>query len=626
MPPANNGNPAGVKRQQYSLVAKEDAIQAVSPGMSQRRAALIYGIPQQTLSDIICDRHPRSTGGQLALSEEEEIVIAENLATLGSWGFPLDFLEVRLIVKAYLEERGRVVQKFRNNIPGDDWVRGFLKRRKPIISPRTCRNICQKRATVTKQSLEAYFDNLALSLDGVSPENAINFDETCFADDPGVKKCIFRRGTKYPDRLMNSSKASTSVMFACTAAGKLLPPYVVYKAEHLHDKWIEGGNPDVRYNRSRSGWFDKTCFEDWFHSVVLPYFRRLEGPKVLIGDNLASHFSQQVITKCSEMGIRFVCIPPNTSPTCQPLDVSVFGPLKRYWKQTVAEWRSNGGRRLSTIPKQLFPRLLARMIQLTSITLKDNITNGFRKCGIFPFDRESVLCRLPVDAASVHEAVSNAVLQKLQTIHQSLQGPVIKLKKKRINVLPGKSVSADDFQQRQIVQPNGDHSECDCQFAPQDLDTDHQFLRSPETLMERISSRRSLKGQNISAALSTTCEPSSSNVEAQGISAVTVNRPSRKRNAKALRNSAVLSTCEPSSSSVAAQGNSEQPTREGAKRRLVGQRISVLPTGEQTSKKNARCCVCQDLWMDVQVEWLQCTSCTQWACETCFLSNTCANC
>ena len=48
-----------------------------------------------------------------------------------------------------------------------------------------------------------------------------------------------------------STKASTSIMFAGTASGKLLDPYVVYTSEHLHDRWIEGGSPGVRYNRSR---------------------------------------------------------------------------------------------------------------------------------------------------------------------------------------------------------------------------------------------------------------------------------------------------------------------------------------------------------------------------------------
>ena len=100
----------------------------------------------------------------------------------------------------------------------------------------------------------------------------INFDETNLSDDPGQKKCVYRRGCKYPERSMNSTKASTSIMFAGTASGKLLDPYVVYKSEHLHDRWIEGGSPGVRYNRSRSGWFDNVVLQTgshlWLYHIV----------------------------------------------------------------------------------------------------------------------------------------------------------------------------------------------------------------------------------------------------------------------------------------------------------------------------------------------------------------------
>ena len=169
------------------------------------------------------------------------------------------------------------MSKFSNNTPGTDWVHSFLHRQHEIISQRMCRNICRKRAEITPTTVGDYFENLRVTLDGVSASNIINYDETNLTDDPGRKKCVYRRGCKYPERVMNSSKASTSILFAGTATGELLYPYVVYKAEHLHDRWIEGGPPHVRYNRTRSGWFDNVCFTDWFLSVVVPFCRHLDG-------------------------------------------------------------------------------------------------------------------------------------------------------------------------------------------------------------------------------------------------------------------------------------------------------------------------------------------------------------
>ena len=121
----------------------------------------------------------------------------------------------------------------------------------------------------------------------------INYDKTNIAVDPGSKQCIFKRGCRYRERVMNSIKTSTSVMFCSTSASLLLPPYIVYKAEHLWNTWTIRGPQGARYNHTRSWW---NCFEDWYFSIIVPYCHSLEGVKVLIGDNLSSHFSEVVFT------------------------------------------------------------------------------------------------------------------------------------------------------------------------------------------------------------------------------------------------------------------------------------------------------------------------------------------
>jgi len=62
----------------------------------------------------------------------------------------------------------------------------------------------------------------------------MNYDETNFADDSSVRTVIVRRGCKHPERIIDTSKSSTSVMITATASGEVLPPYIVYKSKHLH--------------------------------------------------------------------------------------------------------------------------------------------------------------------------------------------------------------------------------------------------------------------------------------------------------------------------------------------------------------------------------------------------------
>lgn len=245
------------------------------------------------------------------------------------WGFPFEPSDVRDFVRDFLNRRGDQVKAFVNNRPGEGWMEKFLKRHKNELSKRISQSFKQSRAKIDHSIINNYFNNLSQVLKNISPEAIVNCDETNFTDDPGRFKVIVRKQSKRAEKVMDTSKSSTSVMFACSASGVMLPPYIVYKADHLWSTWTEGGPPNTRYNRSHSRWFDTNIFEDWFLKIALPYFKSLPpGRKVLIGDNLASHISPEVIKICEHKNISFVLLPPNSTHLTQPLDVSVFRPMK----------------------------------------------------------------------------------------------------------------------------------------------------------------------------------------------------------------------------------------------------------------------------------------------------------
>ena len=72
-----------------------------------------------------------------------------------------------------------------------------------------------------------------------------NYDESNLTDDPGKKKLLYRRGIKYPEKVMNPNKSSTTIMLCGSASGTLLPLYVVYRSEHLWDTWTQGCPKDL---------------------------------------------------------------------------------------------------------------------------------------------------------------------------------------------------------------------------------------------------------------------------------------------------------------------------------------------------------------------------------------------
>ena len=165
-----------------------------------------------------------------------------------------------------------------------------------------------------------------------------------------------KRGTKYLERILNNNKSCTSLMFCGSATGQILPVYVVYKALSVYQSWIERGPPNSRYSCSKSGWFDNGTFEDWFIKFFLP-FAKTKEVTALIGDNLSSHFSEDILRLCRKYNVKFICLPSNSTNKTQPLDVAFFRPLKIKWHKILNDWKTNHPKE-SSVPKTVFPRLL----------------------------------------------------------------------------------------------------------------------------------------------------------------------------------------------------------------------------------------------------------------------------
>ena len=249
-------------------------------------------------------------------------------------------------------------------------MRTFLARHKEHLTFRMCRNIKTSRVEKHVDEITDFFEHYKQSV-GVDSSRVsklpaphlFNYDKTNLAHDPGAKKCIFKRGVKYPDRVINSLKPPTSFMFCGSASGVMLPCYVVYKSKCLWNTWMEGGPPNTRHNRTNtcSGWFDSVCFEDWFETCFIKHTRHLTGRKMLIGDNLSSHFNKRVVELAEEHDVTFFRLPSNATHLLQPLDVAFFHPMKIQWRKLLETWKTCN--RTKCVTKNAFPRLLTELFE-----------------------------------------------------------------------------------------------------------------------------------------------------------------------------------------------------------------------------------------------------------------------
>ncbi|KAJ8881795.1 hypothetical protein PR048_018281 [Dryococelus australis] len=116
-----------------------------------------------------------------------------------------------MVVKYYLARLVRNVPTFKDNCPGLEWVLSFCKRHSELT-------VC-------------FASNIRRSRPpDLPPSKILNFDDSNLTDDPGKKRVLVKRGVKYTEKICNSSKSSTSLMFAGKVEGETLPPFVVYKS------------------------------------------------------------------------------------------------------------------------------------------------------------------------------------------------------------------------------------------------------------------------------------------------------------------------------------------------------------------------------------------------------------
>lgn len=118
--------------------------------LNKSQAAVAFNVSRRALG-----RHLKGPvgkrGAPTALPEDEEREIANCLEVLAEWGLALTPLCTRKIVQSYLGRLGRS-SVFKDNLPGRDWARAFLKRHG--LTLRRPHNLQLSRSSITREVSE----------------------------------------------------------------------------------------------------------------------------------------------------------------------------------------------------------------------------------------------------------------------------------------------------------------------------------------------------------------------------------------------------------------------------------------------------------------------------------------
>jgi hypothetical protein len=205
-------------------------------------------------------RKKRYGGPSTVLTYEEERQIVQSCVVLQEMGFPISRDSLTSVVADYLRDIKRD-NPFDGDLPGPDWFSGFMKRWRMTLTQRRPEHLSRKRAKcLTKDRVEKWMEFVEqvfqkAGLFKLSRKELSRRIWNCaFATASCSKSVLARRGTKSVyETMAGSGREYFTVLWCGNAKGDCIPPYILYKAQHLYKAWTLNVPPGALYGVFPSG-------------------------------------------------------------------------------------------------------------------------------------------------------------------------------------------------------------------------------------------------------------------------------------------------------------------------------------------------------------------------------------
>ena len=366
---------------------------------SIRAAARAFAVPYHTLRNRLAGRTSRSEAHRSAqiLSSAEEQTIVRWISRLCRTGYPAS----PALAVGMAEEVRRSRYQLSQSPPsilrpiGEQWIDRFRARHPEIQGTWTRQIESAQHLAVNTATVTTWFDAVTkLQIQHTYPPGCIyNMDESGFAVGTSQSSRVLVNIREHSSwKIINGRQEWITAIECVSAAGVAIPPLVIFKAKHTNTSWIPADTPlDWRFSTSNSGWTSDSHAYEWLTTVFEPS-TKLADPtqrRLLIMDGHGSHITANVIAYCMEHAIDLLILPPHTSHVLQPLDVSVFAPLKRALAvETDQASRLQAGR----IPRSEWTSMYIRARE--AALRPANIKSGFKATGLCPLSPITVLEKL----------------------------------------------------------------------------------------------------------------------------------------------------------------------------------------------------------------------------------------
>lgn len=407
---------------QYTEADMTSALASIANGASERKASLEWGIPRSTLRNRILGHESHQVAAEplQKLAPIQEKRLTEWILVQESLGLSLTHSQIRDFAQRLLAVRGDTTTL------GKRWIHGFLKRN-PIL--RTKRQIRIDSARVngaTSDIIKGWFQKFQIpEIKAIKPENWWNADEAGIMEGQGQNGLVV--GSKeqgFVQRKQPGSKAWTTFIECVSTAGVALDPLLILKGKSVQQQWFPTKLDKFKswhFTATDNGWTTDSTALEWLKKVYIPKSTPLnpQDARLLILDGHGSHETTEFIYTCFLHNIYLLFLPPHTSHVLQPLDLSIFSPLKSAYRKELSSLSILTDS--TPIGKRNF-LICYQKAREQSLTVK-NIKAGWRASGIYPQNMaKPLMSRLLLENSnqSNQEASTDSNQQE-----EVVQGPTI---------------------------------------------------------------------------------------------------------------------------------------------------------------------------------------------------------
>ena len=227
------------------------------------------------------------------------------------------------------------------------WAYSLLKRMKFVKRKATTAKSKHSTADFTQLKHQVWTDVVTTAeMEEIPAELILNWDQTGIKLVPSSTWTMDAQGSRRVEVVGVNDKRLITAVFCGSLTGDFLPVQVIYqgKTDCCHPHFQFPTDWDITH--SPKHWSNEQTIVQYVENIIVPYVeaRRAsfedDTPALVIMDNFKGQITSAISELLEANNIHVVLLPPNTTDSLQPMDLSVNKPAKDFLKRQFEEWYS----------------------------------------------------------------------------------------------------------------------------------------------------------------------------------------------------------------------------------------------------------------------------------------------